>query len=117
VLEATGVRVAFFMLFLASFALAQDAGRDAGEIDGPLTRLDAGAPPRENNPGTEETDVNGPCLFDKDCDRGFQCINSKCTYRRFRDATFTGCAEASNAVLLVALALWRKRKTTIQFKR
>ena len=79
------------MLLIAAPALGQAELPDAGLPDASV----GGSAPDQK---TEEQDstTSDPCLTDHDCDRGFSCVNSRCTYRRYREATYDGCG--ANAI-------------------
>ncbi len=62
---------------------------------------------------SEEQDTTStgstPCLTERDCDRGFQCLAGKCSYRVYREATFEGCDAVPGVWLLgVGLLLGRR---------
>ena len=79
---------------------------------------DAGLPPvvvdeEGAQRASEESDTSAvTCLSANDCDRGFACTNGKCTYRRYRDATYEGCGAETTSGLWVlgALLLARPRR-------
>lgn len=95
------------MWLLAGHALGQAELPDAG-----LPDASVGGSGAER--ATEEVDAttSDPCLSEKDCDRGFACVNSKCSYRRYREATFDGCGAMTTRglwVLGAALLFTRRR--------
>lgn len=102
-------------LWAAAPALAQDAGEDAG-----VEALDASLP--DASVGSGGADRDSPdegdgrpvvfCRLSRDCDRGFSCVDGKCTWAGYRDATSGGCSGAPGAVGLGlgALALRVRRR-------
>ena len=77
------------MLF-AGRALAQADLPDAG-----LPDASVGGTGAERASEEEEDSTSNPCLSERDCDRGFACVNSRCTWRRYREATYEGCGAMS----------------------
>jgi uncharacterized protein (TIGR03382 family) len=107
-------------LLAAPSALAQDAGDgDGGVVDA----FDASIP--DASVGSGGADRDSPdegdgrpvvfCKFNRDCDRGFNCVNGKCTWTGYRDATNGGCTGAPGAVglLLAAVALRVRRRRSL----
>lgn len=91
---------------IASPALGQADLPDAGLPDAAV-----GGTGAERASEEEEDSTSNPCLSDKDCDRGFACVNTRCSYRRYREATFDGCGATSIGglwVLGAALLLLRR---------
>ena len=75
--------------------------RDAG-----LPAVVVGGSDAERASEEDEDGTSNPCLSDRDCDRGFACVASRCTWRRYREATFEGCgAQATNGSWLLGAAL------------
>lgn len=68
---------------------------------------------------SEEADATAvTCLSERDCDRGFACSNGKCTWRRYREATFEGCgAETTSGLWMLGavLLLGRRRHFLLKF--
>lgn len=98
-----------FMLLLPAAARA-DAGLadDAGDRtpDASVGMGGAEMMTQEAN----ETRPNGPCSLSRDCERGFACVNGRCSYVGFRQAE-QGCTAAPGVALLslgVLLALARR---------
>ena len=85
---------------LSATAWAQGADLpDAGLPDASL-----GGTGAERSSEEEEDALDTPCLSDRECDQGFACLDGRCTWQRYRDATFVGCGSAPGLSLL-ALAL------------
>lgn len=103
-------------LLLASAAFAQghlpDDLPDAGLPDAAV-----GGTGAERASEEEEDETSNPCLQDRDCDHGFACVNSKCTYRRIRDATFEGCGAQVGTGLWVFGAVLLLRRVHFLSKR
>lgn len=94
------------MWLLAGPALGQADLPDAG-----LPDASVGGTGAERASEEEDATLSTPCLSDRDCDRGFSCTNTKCTYRRYRDATFDGCgANSTNALWVLGAALLLRRR-------
>ena len=74
------------MLLIAGPALGQAELPDAGLPD---ASVGGSAPDQKTEEGDSTT--SDPCLTDHDCERGFSCVNTRCTYRRYREATYDGC--------------------------
>jgi hypothetical protein len=108
------MRGLLFFCLLSASAFAQADLPDAGLPDASVGGTGAERASEEEDNGSANS---SPCLSDSDCDNGFQCLNSKCSYRRYRDATFEGCATGSglSAVLLAALWLRRRRHFLANF--
>ncbi len=84
----------------ASAAWAQADLPDAG-----LPDASVGGTGAERASEEEEDSLDTPCLLERDCDQGFACESGRCTWRRWRDATFVGCSSApalSGLALLLA---------------
>jgi hypothetical protein len=95
------------VLLAASVARAQADLPDAG-----LPDASVGGTGAERASEEEEDSTSNPCLSDRDCDRGLQCVNSKCTWRRYRDATFEGCDHTAELMLAAALLLLTRRPSS-----
>jgi len=107
---------------LAQLSLAQPVGDDAGVDAGALPAL----PPADG--GTvgaggagqdvpEADDAAGrvptTCRQTLECERGFSCVDGRCTWTGVRSAAGPGCLGASATFIwtpLVALALMRARE-------
>lgn len=96
------------VLFVAGAVRAQADLPDAG-----LPDASVGGTGAERASEEEEDATDNPCLSDRDCDHGFQCVQSKCRWRRYRDATFEGC-DHTGALMLgaVVLLLTRVRRAS-----
>ena len=94
-------------MLIARPVLAQADLPDAG-----LPDASVGGTGAERASEEEEDAISNPCLSDRDCDRGFACVNGKCTYRRFREATFEGCGATGGLWLAGALLLGRRPRFT-----
>jgi len=96
------VKRGLLLLCLIAFpALGQADLPDAGLPDAAV-----GGTGAERASEEEDATLSDPCLSDKDCDRGFACVNSKCSYRRYREATFDGCgAETVGGLWVLGAAL------------
>ena len=81
----------FLLLIVGTAAWAQADLPDAGL---PPVAVDEEGAERASE---EEDTAAVTCLSARDCDRGFACTDGKCTYRRYRDATFEGCGAATTA--------------------
>lgn len=92
-------------LLCVGVAHAQADLPDAGLPDAAV-----GGTGAERSSEEEEDSTNNPCLSDRDCDRGLQCVNTKCTWRRYRDATFEGCESVPAGFVLAAVALLLRKK-------
>ncbi|MFZ5439886.1 MAG: hypothetical protein ACOZQL_07740 [Myxococcota bacterium] len=93
-------------LIWAGPALAQADLPDAGLPDAAV-----GGTGAERASEEEEDSTKNPCLSDRDCDRGFACVDRTCKWRRYRDATYEGCSAAPVSVLLGAgLFLFARRR-------
>ena len=97
---------------LLLFLVAGTARAQADLPDAGLPDVVVGGTGAERMSEEEDATLSTPCLSSHDCDRGFACINSKCTYQRYRDATFDGCgAEATSGLWLSgALLLFLRRR-------
>ena len=95
------------LLLVAGRARAQADLPDAG-----LPDVVVGGTGAERMSEEEDATLSTPCLSARDCDRGFACVHSKCTWQRYRDATFDGCgAEATSGLWLSgAVLLFRRRR-------
>lgn len=105
------------VLWAPSAAFAQDAG---GGDSGTIEEFDASIPDASVGGGGADRDSPDEgdgrptvfCKFNRDCDRGFNCVNGKCTWAGYRDATNGGCSGAPGALALllaaVALRVWRR---------
>ncbi len=87
-------------------ALAQADLPDAGLPD---TVVGGTGAERASEEQDTTSPTSTPCQSDNDCDRGFQCLNLKCSYRQYRDATFRGC-EATPGLWLAGLVLLLRRR-------
>ncbi len=99
------------VLLTCGAALAQDAGDDGGVVSLPDASVGGGGADRDS-PDEGDGRLVIFCKFNKDCDRGFNCHEGKCTWAGYRDATNGGCSGAPGAVGLglLALALRVRRK-------
>lgn len=98
--------------WLLVFALlaAVPAWADADLPDAGLPDASVGGTGAERASEEEEDSTDNPCLDDGDCDRGFQCLQARCTYRAYRDADFSFCGAAPSwPLILLALAALRRR--------
>lgn len=88
-------------------ALAQADLPDAGLPDAAVDESGDGQQSEESQSQTPTT-----CLSESDCVRGFQCIERRCTWRPYRDASFSACSgtAASPLAVLALLGLWRARR-------
>ena len=100
------------LLLVAGTARAQADLPDAG-----LPDVVVGGTGAERASEEEDATLSTPCLSARDCDHGFACVNSKCTFQRYRDATFEGCgAEVTGGLWLSgALLLLRRRQSAFFF--
>lgn len=96
-----------WFLLLTVVSLAGVARAQADLPDAGLPDASVGGTGAERASEEEEDSTNNPCLSDRDCDHGLQCVKSRCTWRRFRDATLEGCdaLPAQTLAVLGALAL------------
>jgi hypothetical protein len=114
------------LALLAQLTLAQaggDAGApaDGGDLVSALPPADGGTVD-EGGAGQdvpEADDATGrvpsACRQTFECERGFSCVDGRCTWRGVRSAAGTGCLGASAAFLWTPLAGWawaRGRKRT-----
>lgn len=60
--------------------------------------------------GNEESDTTTMCTSDRDCDRGLKCDHNKCTWQRYRQATFSGCGGKALATLALSLVVAGRRR-------
>jgi hypothetical protein len=89
------------LVLLARPAVAQADLPDAGLPDAAV-----GGTGAERDSEEEDATISSPCLSDLDCDRGFACSAGKCTFRRYRDATYEGCgAETATGLFLLGAVL------------
>jgi hypothetical protein len=111
-------------LLASGAALAQDGGgADAGGLDGGgVESLDASLP--DASVGSGGADRDSPdegdgrlvifCRLNRDCDRGFNCVDGKCNWAGYREATNGGCSGAPGLVGLglgaLALRVRPKRR-------
>lgn len=93
------------LLLVAGPVFAQADLPDAG-----LPDASVGGTGAERASEEEEDETSNPCLSDRDCDRGFACVNTKCTWRRYREATFEGCGAETATGLWIAGALLLARR-------
>ena len=96
-------------------ALAQDAGADGGieDLDASLPDASVGGGSADNtNPEQGDGQPVVFCKLNRDCDRGFNCVDGKCTWSGYKDATNGGCSGAPElaGLSLGALALRLRRK-------
>jgi hypothetical protein len=108
------------LALLAQLSLAQPVGNDAGMAPGPDAGADAGEPslPRVDG-GTVDTggagqdvpesdDATGrvprSCRQSIECERGFSCVDGRCTWSGVRSAAGPGCLGASAAFIWMPLA-------------
>lgn len=89
----------------ATAALAQADLPDAG-----LPDASVGGTGAERSSEEEDNSLSSPCLSDRDCDQGFQCVARTCKWRRYREATNEGCGAAPGAGLLAAALLLAARR-------
>jgi hypothetical protein len=92
--------LALLLCSLAPLAWGQVDLPDAG-----LPDASVGGTGSERASEEEEDSINNPCLSDLDCDRGLQCLNNRCTWRAWREATQEGCSAAPGAMVLLCAAL------------
>jgi len=67
--------------------------------------------------GSEESDTAPACQSDNDCDRGLRCVQFKCTWQQYRQATFRGCGGKALAMAAVGLAFFASRRRSAQRRR
>ena len=60
--------------------------------------------------GNEESDMAPACTSDNDCDRGLRCVQYKCTWQQYRQATFRGCGGKAMAVAAIGLVFFARRR-------
>lgn len=58
----------------------------------------------------QEQGADAPCVSAADCDRGFACVEGRCTWQRARDATFLGCGSGGLAAAAVGLLAVRRQR-------
>lgn len=111
-LPLSPVRLVCLLLLVANPVLAQADLPDAG-----LPDASVGGTGAERASEEEEDAISNPCLSDRNCDRGFACVNRKCTWQRYREATVEGCGAQSVTGLCVfsALLLLRRRHFLVKF--
>jgi hypothetical protein len=102
------LRTVFFSLALTvtSPAFAQDAGDDT-----PDASVGSGGADQMTQEG-DETGPNGTCSLNRDCERGFTCVNGACRYAGYRMAEQVGCSAVPGlaiASLLVVTLPGRRR--------
>ena len=104
-------------LFLSPPALADGGSADGGSADGGDDTPDASVGNGGADQNTEESDEDmsgGTCHLSRDCQRGFGCVDGRCRYVGFRQAT-QGCSAARGPWLagaagwLMALGTRRRR--------
>ena len=103
------------LVLLAGPALAQADLPDAGLPDAAV-----GGTGADRDSEEEDATISAPCLSERDCDRGFACNAGKCTWRRYREATFDGCgAQATTGLFLLGavLLLLRRRQSSVMAPR
>lgn len=104
----------WFLLPLLLCLVSASAFAQADLPDAGLPDASVGGTGAERASEEEEDSLDNPCLSDRDCDHGLQCVKSKCTWRRYRDATFEGCdhtgALTLGAVLLLVARITRARR-------
>lgn len=94
------------VVLVAGPALAQADLPDAGLPDAAV-----GGTGAERASEEEEDATSNPCLSERDCDRGFACVNARCTWRRYREATSEGCgAMTTTGVWLLGTLLLLGRR-------
>lgn len=98
------------LLALTLFLCAAGASAQADLPDAGLPDAAVGGTGAERSSEEEDQSLSTPCLSDRDCDRGFQCINSTCRWQRYRDATFEGCSTTGSGWLLGAAVLLASRR-------
>jgi hypothetical protein len=106
-------------LLAAGAARAQDDGGADGGGGGGVETLDASLPDASVGGGGADRDEPDEgdgrlvifCRLNRDCDRGFNCLNGRCTWSGYRDATNGGCSGAPGIFGLGLGALaWRIRR-------
>lgn len=98
-------RLVLTVLLCAAGASAQADLPDAG-----LPDASVGGTGAERSSEEEDQGLATPCLSDRDCDRGLQCVHSTCRWQRYRDATFEGCSTTGGGSLLGATLLLAFRR-------
>ncbi|MDP1830006.1 MAG: hypothetical protein Q8L48_42480 [Archangium sp.] len=101
------------ILLLAGPVMAQADLPDAGLPDAAV-----GGTGAERDSEEEDATLSSPCLSERDCDRGFACNAGKCTWRRYREATYEGCgAQATTGLFVLGAALLfvRRRYFLLKF--
>lgn len=96
-----------FVWLLAGVARAQADLPDAG-----LPDASVGGTGAERASEEEDTSSNASatCLSANDCDRGFACVAGKCSYQRYREATFEGCSSTTGGLALLGAVLALRRR-------
>jgi hypothetical protein len=80
------------------------------EFDASIPDASTGSGSAEKSQEMDEGRANTVCAQSRDCERGFSCTNSRCSYVGFRMATQPGCFGASAVLLLPLMAFWRWRR-------
>ena len=90
-------------VLLCAPAFAADGGSLDGGDDTPDASAGNGGSQNMTQEG-EEGMPNGTCSLNRDCERGFTCVNGMCKYIGYRQAT-EGCNAAPSLALISAAAL------------
>ncbi len=92
------------------FAFEGRAQNPPPEIDASIPDASMGTGGAETSQEMEDGQTNGVCAQSRDCERGFTCNKSKCTYVGYRMATQPGCLGASATLLFPLMLFWRWRR-------
>ena len=99
---------------LATLCLGGVAGADGGveDLDASLPDASVGEGGADrDNPEQQDGRPVVYCRLDHDCDKGFNCVNGRCTWVGYRNATGGGCLGASGTLgLAFGLALVSRRR-------
>jgi hypothetical protein len=97
----------FLVLFCAVGAAAQVP---PSEFDASIPDASTGVGGAETSQEMEDGRSNTVCAQSRDCERGFTCTSSRCTYVGYRMAPQPGCLGAGAAILMPLALFWRWRR-------
>ena len=95
------------MLICGLDALAQTP---PSEFDASLPDASTGTGGAETSQEMDDGRSNTVCAQSRDCERGFTCNNSRCSYVGYRMATQPGCFGGTAVLILPVLMIWRWRR-------
>lgn len=102
------MRWVLLLMLVTLPALAADAGPELTDASLPDASMG------EGNPNMSEEGEDGQlpvlCQLQRDCERGFTCIDGKCRYTGARTATCQGCGGSAMGALFVGVGVLLSRR-------